>query len=99
MKEKYFYEYFFFVFGSIIGLYISLVFVVGRFVRIFFSGQSYRVMFEELPNVNRIHKLCLDIYLVRESKEYRLEEELFSKLLFLYRCPEVMIKWTKYKQS
>ncbi|KAL5021686.1 hypothetical protein ScPMuIL_000841 [Solemya velum] len=83
----------------IIGLYFSLVFVVGRFVRIFFSGQSYRVMFEELPNVEKIHQLCMDIYLVREIKDYYLEEELFSKLLFLYRSPEIMIKWTKYKQS
>ena len=82
---------------SIIGLYVSLVFVIGRFVRLFFGGISYRIMFEELPNVDRVLKLCLDIYLVRETNELHLEEELFSKLLFLFRSPDQLIKWTKLK--
>lgn len=55
-------------------------------------------MFDEMPNVNRILKLCLEIYMVRESKELKLEEDLIAKLLFLYRSPETLIKWTKYKR-
>ena len=46
---------------------------------------SNRIMFEELPCVDRILKLCLDIFMVRESGELLLEEELFAKLIFLYR--------------
>ena len=45
----------------------------------------------------QILKLCLDIYTVREVKELRLEEELFAKLIFLYRSSETMVKWTKHK--
>ncbi|KAL3858640.1 hypothetical protein ACJMK2_008907 [Sinanodonta woodiana] len=82
---------------GIIGLYISLVLVIGRFVRLFFSGGSFTIMFTELPFVDNILKLCLTIYMVRESGDFYLEEELFSKLLFLYRSPRTMIKWTKYK--
>lgn len=81
----------------VIGLYVSLVLVIGRVIRTFFSGSSYVIMFEELPYVDRVLKLCLDIYLVRETKDYKLEEDLFAKLIFLYRSPETLIRWTKPK--
>lgn len=56
-------------------------------------------MYQELPCVDNILNLCLDIYMVRESQDYRMEEYLFSKLIFLYRSPETLIKWTKFKYS
>lgn len=111
----------------IMGLYVSVVLVIGKFVRGFFSEISHSIMFEELPCVDRILKLCTDIFLVsdalclfyliidtlllylihsfhsfssfvlqvRETAELELEEELYSKLIFLYRSPETMIKWTR----
>jgi hypothetical protein len=33
--------------------------------------------------------------MVRENKKYLLEEELYAKILFLYRSPETMIKYTR----
>ncbi|XP_029112177.1 piezo-type mechanosensitive ion channel component 1 isoform X2 [Scleropages formosus] len=82
---------------GIMGLYVSVVLVIGKFVRGFFSEISHSIMFEELPCVDRILKLCTDIFLVRETGELELEEELYSKLIFLYRSPETMIKWTREK--
>uniref|UniRef100_A0A4W6C7T2 Piezo type mechanosensitive ion channel component 1 (Er blood group) n=1 Tax=Lates calcarifer TaxID=8187 RepID=A0A4W6C7T2_LATCA len=73
---------------GIMGLYVSVVLVIGKFVRGFFSEISHSIMFEELPCVDRILKLCTDIFLVRETGELELEEELYSKLIFLYRSPE-----------
>jgi len=88
----------FFASKGIIGLYVGFVWLIGKFVRLFFSSISYRIMFDEMPNVNKVLKLCLEIYMVRESKELKLEEDLFAKLLFLYRSPMTLIKWTKYKR-
>ncbi|KAG9352492.1 hypothetical protein JZ751_020906 [Albula glossodonta] len=82
---------------GIMGLYVSVVLVVGKFVRGFFSEISHSIMFEELPCADRILKLCTDIFMVRETGELELEEELYSKLIFLYRSPETMIKWTREK--
>ncbi|KPP77848.1 piezo-type mechanosensitive ion channel component 2-like [Scleropages formosus] len=84
---------------GIMGLYASVVLVIGKFVREFFSGISHTIMFEELPNVDRILKLCTDIFLVRETGELDLEEDLYAKLIFLYRSPETMIKWTREKSQ
>uniref|UniRef100_A0A7M4EJB3 Piezo type mechanosensitive ion channel component 1 (Er blood group) n=1 Tax=Crocodylus porosus TaxID=8502 RepID=A0A7M4EJB3_CROPO len=83
---------------GIMGLYVSIVLVIGKFVRGFFSEISHSIMFEELPCVDRILKLCQDIFLVRETGELALEEELYAKLIFLYRSPETMIKWTREKE-
>uniref|UniRef100_A0A4W5K5L9 Piezo non-specific cation channel R-Ras-binding domain-containing protein n=1 Tax=Hucho hucho TaxID=62062 RepID=A0A4W5K5L9_9TELE len=82
---------------GIMGLYASVVLVIGKFVREFFSGVSHTIMFEELPNVDHILKLCTDIFLVRETGELDLEEDLYAKLIFLYRSPETIIKWTREK--
>lgn len=86
--------------GGIIGLYTTLIFVFSRMLRgTVFSGSSSKIMFEDLPYVDRVLQLCLDIYLVRESNEFTLEEDLFAKLIFLYRSPETMIKWTRPKKE
>lgn len=85
----------------------------------FIGGQNRKIMFEDLPYVDRVLQLCLDIYLVskayrkisvnhilkhipfqvREALEFALEEDLFAKLLFLYRSPETLIKWTRPKEE
>lgn len=88
-----------YIFFSIIGLYTTLVFVASRVLRGFFSDQCGKIMFEDLPNVDRVLQLCLDIYLVREANEFSLEEDLFAKLVFLFRSPETLIKWSRPKEE
>lgn len=48
----------------IIGLYTTFVFLASRVLRGFFSGIYTKIMFDDLPNVDRVLQLCLDIYLV-----------------------------------
>lgn len=67
-----------------------------RFLRsTIFSTETLPTIVEELPNVDRIINLCNEIYLVREAKEFTIEEDLYSKLVFLYRSPETLISFTK----
>lgn len=99
-NDKLFPETLNFISGSgIIGLYTTFVFLASRLLRGFFSGIYTKIMFDDLPNVDRVLQLCLDIYLVREALELALEEDLFAKLVFLYRSPETMIKWSRPKEE
>ncbi|XP_053604167.1 piezo-type mechanosensitive ion channel component isoform X3 [Plodia interpunctella] len=99
-NDKLFPETLNFISGSgIIGLYTTFVFLASRILRGFFSGIYTKIMFDDLPNVDRVLQLCLDIYLVREALELALEEDLFAKLVFLYRSPETMIKWSRPKED
>lgn len=82
----------------VVGLYITLIVFFPRFLRsTIFNFTTVSIIVEELPNVDRIISLCNDIYLTRESLEFSLEEDLVAKLLFLYRSPETLIKWTQHK--
>ena len=76
---------------------MSFILLIGRFLRMGTTGQHHTIIFRELPMVDNILQLCLDIYLVREMKEFHLEEDLYAKLIFLYRSPETMVKWTRPK--
>ena len=42
-------------------------------------------------------KYFIDIYLVREMKLWKLEEDLMAKLIYLYRSPETMLPFTKLR--
>ncbi len=84
-------------FSRIIGLYLSVVIVIGRVIRVQTTGMTQSIMFNFLPSVDRMWKLVRELYLVREAREFRMEEELFARLMFLYRSPETLIKVTKYQ--
>jgi len=82
--------------NRIIGLYTTFVIVVARLLRTILQT-SRMIMFYELPNVERLWHLLRDIYLVRENTYLDTEEQLFAKLLFLYRSPDTLIRFTKPK--
>lgn len=81
---------------GIIGMYAAYIFFASRLLRMIYSDISYHIALQELPHVDRLLNLCHDIYLVRENGQLHLEEQLFAKLIFLYRSSETMIKWTRH---
>lgn len=59
-------------------------------------GSSSKIMFEELPNVDAILQLLNDILLVRSFVLLELEDELYEKLVYIYRDPIYMIQITRH---
>lgn len=51
---------------------------------------------EDMPNVDRLYTLIMNIYLVREMDVLHMEEDLFAKLIFVFRSSEIAIKYTRY---
>nr|CAD2204934.1 unnamed protein product [Meloidogyne enterolobii]CAD2206948.1 unnamed protein product [Meloidogyne enterolobii] len=78
-------------------MYAGIVLFVGRLIRGFVSSQPLDVIINEIPNPDHLLKICLDIYLVREARDFVLEQDLFAKLIFLFRSPQTLIRWTRYK--
>lgn len=78
---------------------MTFILLIGRMLRISTTGQSAGIQFQELPNVDNILRLCLDLYMVREMQEFRLEEDMYAKLIFLYRSAETRVKWTRFRRS
>lgn len=84
----------------ILGIYMGAVLFLSRFIRsLLIKTDTVTIIVEELPNVDKILNLCKNIYMVREAKQFSLEEDLVAQLLFLYRSPETLIKWSKYKHA
>lgn len=84
---------------SIVGLYVAVVLVIGQFIRLYTTDQYGKIQFEWLPCVDRIYRLIMEIYLVRECREFALEESLLAKLIYLYRSPAMMFEYTKIKRD
>ncbi|GMR48859.1 hypothetical protein PMAYCL1PPCAC_19054 [Pristionchus mayeri] len=86
-----------FVSGGIIAMYIALVLFIGKIIRGVLTNSPLNVMITEIPNPDHLLKICLDIYLVREARDFILEQDLFAKLIFLFRSPATLIKWTRLR--
>lgn len=48
---------------SVIGVYVTIVYAVGRFLRIIFDRYSQRILYEELPNTEKLFEICEGIFI------------------------------------
>ncbi|CAH1368339.1 unnamed protein product [Tenebrio molitor] len=82
--------------GGIFGLYALYFIGFFRLVRMVLYGNvTQAIWLNDMPNIHRINILINDIYIVRAFRQYRLEEDLFAKLIFLMRSRELAIKFTR----
>ena len=80
---------------SIIGIYISIVSVAASFIRGQLFGTTNTIMFDELPEVDALWHFLNDIYLLRTAYEFQIENDLFDRLIYIYRNPQVLLYWTQ----
>eukprot|EP00163_Fabomonas_tropica_P011280 TRINITY_DN2192_c0_g1_i21.p2 TRINITY_DN2192_c0_g1~~TRINITY_DN2192_c0_g1_i21.p2 ORF type:complete len:186 (+),score=53.42 TRINITY_DN2192_c0_g1_i21:449-1006(+) len=77
--------------GGIIGVYLTIVLSIGRFLRMYVSGIVQRIPLEDMPQTDSLMKDVMDIYLARQDGDFVLEETLYKELIEVYRSTEEMI--------
>lgn len=78
---------------------MSVVLVIGRLIRNYVSSLPTELLLDEIVNPDRLLKLCNDIFVVRQSRDFKLEEILVGKLFAIFRSPERLISVTETKKS
>lgn len=84
-----------FIACRIVGLYSTFIILIAQLVKDVLVGSSTKIIYQELPNVDKILRLLNDILLVRSLVLLDLEDELYEKLIYIYRDPAFMIHITK----
>ena len=74
---------------------MSVVLVIGRFIRGYIANLPHVLIIDEILHPEPLLELCKDIFLVRESKRFRLEEILVGKLFYIFRSPEKIVQLTE----
>ncbi|KAL0225937.1 hypothetical protein P9112_013261 [Eukaryota sp. TZLM1-RC] len=80
--------------GGLIGLYLSIVIGVGRFVRLSFSDSKSQNFVSALPNVDKLLEICEDLFLARSISDLVLEESIYKEIIQIYRDPDTLIELT-----
>ena len=82
---------------SISGLYLGVVWAVGKFVRVAVTNMKLKIPYEQIPDPKRLRALIDDIYIARSEGDLETEEELFWTLITIYRVPSVLFELTRKK--
>jgi hypothetical protein len=48
---------------SVVGIYVTIVYAVGRFIRLMFDRYSEKVIYEELPDTEKLREICEGIFI------------------------------------
>ena len=80
---------------SITTLYISVVLVIGNFIRGFLSGASFKILYDDMPKPGALFRLCTGVAIARYDNNLRREGELYLELIEVLRSTEVMKLLTK----
>jgi len=76
---------------GIVTVYITIVYAIGRFLRIFFDKESLRVIYLEIPRPDDFLDLAKGAQTARQYKDLPMEFRLYNCLIKLLRSPETLI--------
>jgi hypothetical protein len=81
---------------GIIGLYVSIVLVIGKFMRMFVTDLTTRIRYDSMPQVDTLRNLVTAISTSRslDPPDLLLEEELYHLLISIYRRDDALFAWT-----
>ena len=82
---------------GIFGLYVSVVLVVGRFMRMTVSNMVSRIPYEDMPQVQTLQNLCALINMARciDPPDLALEQQLYKMLIGVFRSTELLEAWSQ----
>jgi len=75
------------------------VLVIGSALRSYITGLPSKIIYDEIPNPDKLLELCDDIFYVREAEKHKIEEILTARLFFIFRSTVTLIEETKWKQE
>lgn len=79
------------------GLYATIVIAIGRFLRLIFDRISQRMIYEEMPDTEKLFEICEGILIAQLEGDLRKEKMLYDLLIRIYRSPETLLKITGTK--
>ena len=82
----------------VIGLYVSIVFAIGRIIHSYVEGLPFSLVFDEILSPDVLWQLLEDIYLVRNRRKFDLEKILVGRLFAVIRSPESIIQLTEFEK-
>ncbi|CAL1145384.1 unnamed protein product [Cladocopium goreaui] len=84
---------------SLMGIYLGVVYTIGRFLRLVFQDSSQRVIYEEMNDTELLQDLCSGIYIARITGDLESEYGFYYELIRIYRSPELLLDISKPKSK
>ena len=80
---------------SVLTFYVTVILLLGNYIRNFFTGQPSKIMLTEMPEPEKLINLCEGIKQSRYSFELEKEEQLYYVLIEFMRSPDYLKMLTK----